>query len=123
MDERMEIFSSQNLEVQDWGLVEYGEAFLRQKTLVEECITGVSPDHLVLVEHPPVVTIGRSGDLEDLQISKQALHQKGVALHPVDRGGMTTFHGPKRFAFLFPETARCNRGRDSGLWPESGVQK
>jgi lipoic acid synthetase len=94
MDERMEIFSSQNLEVQDWGLVEYGEAFLRQKTLVEECITGVSPDHLVLVEHPPVVTIGRSGDLEDLQISKQALHQKGVALHPVDRGGMTTFHGP-----------------------------
>lgn len=94
LDERMEDFCLRGLELLDWGLLEYGEAFLRQKTLVEERIGGSSGDRLVLVEHPPVVTIGRSGSLEDLHISKKALGQKGVALYHVDRGGMATFHGP-----------------------------
>lgn len=94
LDERMEDFSLRGLELLDWGLLEYGEAFLRQKTLVEERIAGSSWDRLLLVEHPPVVTIGRSGSLEDLHISKKALSQKGVALYHVDRGGMATFHGP-----------------------------
>jgi lipoic acid synthetase len=82
------------LEVLDWGLLDYGEAFLRQKALVEKRIAGSSPDCLVLVEHPPVVTLGRSGSLDDLRISKGALTQKGVALYRVDRGGMATYHGP-----------------------------
>lgn len=83
------------MEIEDWGLLEYGEAFLRQKALVEERIAGSTSDLLILVEHPPVVTIGRSGSLvEDLRISKKALAQKGAALYQVDRGGMATFHGP-----------------------------
>jgi lipoic acid synthetase len=94
MDKRSENFSPKALEIEDWGLLEYGEAFLRQKALVEERIVGSSSDRLALVEHPPVVTIGRSGSLEDLRISKEALAQKGAALYQVDRGGMATFHGP-----------------------------
>ena len=82
------------LEVLDWGRLEYGEAFLKQKGLVEEGIAESSPDRLVLVEHPPVVTLGRSGGLEDLRISREALLRKGIGLHQVDRGGMATFHGP-----------------------------
>jgi len=95
MDKRMEESClQQNLEVLDWGPLEYGEAFLRQKALVEERVAGSVPDRLVLVEHPPVVTIGRSGGLEDLRVSEKALRQKGVAVFYVDRGGMATFHGP-----------------------------
>ncbi|MBM4340979.1 MAG: lipoyl synthase [Deltaproteobacteria bacterium] len=84
----------EGLEVLDWSLLEYGEALLRQKALVEERIAGSSSDRVVLVEHPPVVTIGRSGTFEDLRIPAEALRQRGVALHYVDRGGMVTFHGP-----------------------------
>jgi len=94
MDNENRGHASKHLEVLDWGLLEYGEALLRQKALVEERIAGSSPDHLVLVEHPPVVTIGRSGSSKDLHISKEALSQKGVALYHVERGGMATFHGP-----------------------------
>ena len=94
MDNENRGHALKHLEVLDWGLLEYGEALLRQKALVEERIAGSSPDHLLLVEHPPVVTIGRSGSSKDLNISKEALSQQGVALYHVDRGGMATFHGP-----------------------------
>lgn len=84
----------QDLEVLDWGFLNYQEALLRQKALVEQRFAGLAPDCLVLVEHPPVVTIGRSGTLKDLCLSREELHQKGIAIHQVDRGGMATFHGP-----------------------------
>jgi lipoyl synthase len=83
-----------DLKTLDWGLLPYSEAFERQKALVEARINGSLSDRLVLVEHPPVVTIGRSGGLKDLRISKEALNQKGVALYQVDRGGMATIHSP-----------------------------
>jgi len=82
------------LEVLDWGLLKYGEAFQRQLELVEARITGESPDRLVLVEHPPVVTLGRSSGAEDLRITEDALREKGIELCRVDRGGRATYHGP-----------------------------
>ena len=82
------------LEVLDWGLLTYGEAFQRQLELVEERIAGDAPDRLVLVEHPPVVTLGRSGGVEDLRIPEDALRSKGIELCHVDRGGRATYHGP-----------------------------
>ncbi|MBC2710926.1 MAG: lipoyl synthase [Desulfosarcina sp.] len=82
------------IQIIDWGVLDYGQALVRQQQMVAERIKGHSPDRLVLVEHPPVVTIGRSGSLKDLCIAKEALGQKGVSLHKVDRGGRATFHGP-----------------------------
>ena len=82
------------IQIIDWGLLDYGQAFVRQQQMVTERINGRRPDCLVLVEHPPVVTIGRSGSLEDLRIAKEALGQQGVSLQKVDRGGRATFHGP-----------------------------
>jgi lipoic acid synthetase len=84
----------QDLEISDWGVLEYDEAYLRQKAWVDERISGRASDRLVLVEHPPVVTIGRSGSTEDLRVPEEALHLEGIAFHRVDRGGMATFHGP-----------------------------
>ncbi len=82
------------VQIIDWGMLDYSKALVRQQQMVDERIKGRSPDRLVLVEHPPVVTIGRSGSLNDLHISKEALGQMGVSLQKVDRGGRATFHGP-----------------------------
>ncbi|MBI4777278.1 MAG: lipoyl synthase [Deltaproteobacteria bacterium] len=84
----------QALEVLDWGLLDYGEALERQEALVGERVAGTSPDRLVLVEHPPVVTVGRSGDTHDLLLSQEQLVRRGVAVHFVSRGGQATYHGP-----------------------------
>ena len=90
----METISFKTLEILDWGSLPYGEAFERQLALVEDRIAGLSTDRLVLVEHPHVITIGRSGGLQDLHVSQEGLHRRGVELYQVDRGGMATFHGP-----------------------------
>ena len=90
----MENRTLQEIEIIDWGLLDYGQALVRQQQMVADRIKGRSPDRLVLVEHPPVVTIGRSGSLKDLCVAKEDLDQKGVSLQKVDRGGRATFHGP-----------------------------
>lgn len=82
------------LEILYWGVVGYEEALRRQACMVAERIAGRCPDRLLLLEHPPVVTIGRSGGLEDLCVGPDVLRRNGVALHRVDRGGRATFHGP-----------------------------
>jgi lipoic acid synthetase len=89
----VQIQSFQKLEVLDWGCLGYKEAFQRQLAMVEERIAGASTDRLVLVEHPAVATLDRSGCLEDLRISETALRQKGVDFYRVNRGGQATFHG------------------------------
>ncbi len=86
--------SKGRLEIQDWGTVEYGEALRRQRAMAEERIAGKAPDRLVLVEHPPVVTIGRSGSEADLRLPEAVLRERGIAVSRVERGGMATFHGP-----------------------------
>jgi lipoic acid synthetase len=90
----MEVDSSRPLEILEWGYLPYAEALSRQERLVDERIADLAPDRLVLVEHPPVVTLGRSGGWQDLRSSKEALLRKGIDLYQVDRGGKATFHGP-----------------------------
>jgi lipoic acid synthetase len=85
---------SQNIEIVDWGRLPYGPAFERQKTFVEERQKGIQPDRLVMVEHPPVVTIGRSGNQKDVCLPDEMLRQRGVELYYIDRGGRATYHGP-----------------------------
>jgi lipoyl(octanoyl) transferase len=52
------------------------------------------PHVLLLVEHPPVYTLGKSGDAANLLASKEALAERGATFHHVGRGGDVTFHGP-----------------------------
>ena len=55
----------------------------------------VTPPHvLLLVEHPPVYTLGKSGDDAHLLLSKEALAARGATFHHIDRGGDVTYHGP-----------------------------
>jgi lipoic acid synthetase len=90
----MENHRLKEIQIIDWGVLDYARALIRQHQLVADRIKGRTLDRLILVEHPPVVTIGRSGSLKDLRVAKGVLEQKGISLHKVDRGGRATFHGP-----------------------------
>lgn len=81
--------------VLDLGLRDYAEALSFQRDLAAARLAGrVAEDVLVLVEHPPVITLGRSSKAAHLLASPEALAARGVALHEVERGGDVTFHGP-----------------------------
>jgi lipoyl(octanoyl) transferase len=77
------------------GTLSYAEALELQRTLAHDRISGVIPqDVLLLVEHPPVVTLGRSSKGKHLLASPEFLASRGVELFEVERGGDVTFHGP-----------------------------
>jgi lipoate-protein ligase B len=77
------------------GQLGYVDALELQRSLARERISGTIPqDLLLLVEHPPVVTLGRSSKQKHLVASPEFLQSKGVELFEVERGGDVTFHGP-----------------------------
>jgi lipoyl(octanoyl) transferase len=77
------------IEVIHAGVVPYGEALEWQRQLAEDRIAGRRPhDMLVLLEHPPVVTLGRNSHAGNL------LRPAGIDVFAVERGGDVTFHGP-----------------------------
>ena len=86
--------SQKPLEVLDWGCISYDASQEQQKCLVETRLAPNGRDRLILTEHPKVITLGSSGDLDDLRISKTFLRSQGVAVFASDRGGKATFHGP-----------------------------
>jgi lipoate-protein ligase B len=81
------------LRVEWLGRVPYGEALDFQRAAVEHRRVG-GPDRLLLLEHPPVITLGRSARRENLRTSRQELATRGVELFEVARGGDVTWHGP-----------------------------
>jgi lipoyl(octanoyl) transferase len=84
-----------DLWVSDLGRVPYGDVLDIQRAVARDRGAGVIPeDVLLLVEHPPVVTLGRSGRGEHLTASPAFLAARGVEVFEVERGGDVTFHGP-----------------------------
>lgn len=78
----------------DLGVTEYQSCWDLQRQLFERCLAGTVPDTLLLTEHRPVYTIGRSGDPNHLLAGTSELQEKGVAVFYNDRGGDITYHGP-----------------------------
>jgi lipoate-protein ligase B len=76
------------------GRLEYGAALALQRDLVERRKRGEILDHLLLLEHPHVITMGRTGRAAHLLASEEALRRAGVSFYPTDRGGDVTYHGP-----------------------------
>jgi len=76
------------------GLVPYGTALKLQRTLMELRKAGRIENTLLLLEHPPVITLGRNAEVGNVLASPEFLAQKGVDLFEIDRGGDVTFHGP-----------------------------
>lgn len=77
------------------GRMPYAQALELQRNVARDRISGVIPqDVLLLVEHPPVVTLGRSSKENNLMASPAFLAEHGIELFEVERGGDVTFHGP-----------------------------
>src|SRR4051812_19078070 len=78
----------------DLGTLDYTQAWKLQEQAHEEVLGG-GPERILLVEHPPVITLGRrDGVIRNLVASPESLAQLGVDLVQSDRGGDITFHGP-----------------------------
>ena len=81
--------------VADLRTARYADVLELQRDLARRRITGeIAEDVLVLVEHPPVVTLGRTAKSANLIASRELLASQGVELFDVERGGDITFHGP-----------------------------
>ena len=84
------------LEVRRLGLVPYGEALAMQRALVEERKAGRIPDLLLLLQHPPVITVGVRGDggRSNVVATNERLRELGIDVFETGRGGDVTYHGP-----------------------------
>ena len=76
------------------GRLGYAEAWDLQQRLVAARKTGAAPDLLLLCEHPHVLTLGRSGRIQNLRVPQSSLEPMGIELHHTNRGGDLTYHGP-----------------------------
>ena len=76
------------------GVVPYELALKRQQGLMQARAEGIIPDVLLLLQHPPVFTIGRFSGEEDIIASLETLTQEGIAVFHTNRGGGITYHGP-----------------------------
>lgn len=84
------------IEVKRLGLVPYEQALALQKQLVEDRKAQRIPDQLILLQHPPVITLGVKSrdDRTHVLASPDELSRQGVELFETGRGGDVTFHGP-----------------------------
>jgi lipoyl(octanoyl) transferase len=76
------------------GRVAYDEALRLQAELVELRYQGRIENVLLLLEHPPVLTLGRNANRSNVLASDALLASRGVTLHQINRGGDVTYHGP-----------------------------
>ncbi len=89
-----------NLITEDWGLIDYAEAWQRQESLFSQRLAqkvageAGAIDRIVLCEHPHVYTLGRSGKAANMLLSDEQLKRIGATYYHIDRGGDITYHGP-----------------------------
>jgi len=96
------------------GLTPYDAAWAYQRALANDMANGKTPpgqDTLILLEHPPVITIGRRGNQDEVLFSQEALGRRGVELRETNRGGAVTWHGPGQLVG-YPVFDLNHHGRD-----------
>ncbi|MBD3380549.1 MAG: lipoyl(octanoyl) transferase LipB [Candidatus Omnitrophica bacterium] len=97
------------MRIAELGIVDYLNALDFQKKTVEDRIAGRTEDTLILCEHRPVVTLGRTSGNKDL-LDPAFFQKKGVKVLRTSRGGLITYHSPGQLmaypVFLLPENSR-----------------
>lgn len=76
------------------GVQEYRATWALQRGLAEARRQGLAPDTVLLVEHPPTITLGRRGTPQHILLSPAERLRRDVPVIPIDRGGDVTYHGP-----------------------------
>ena len=95
---------NKNIIVLDLGILDYKTALIFQEKKLEEIIdikrtnrntdsSFKTPNYFLFVEHPPVITLGKSGQGKNLLLSKEELERKKIQFFNTNRGGDITFHG------------------------------
>ena len=92
-------FKMSRIEIEDWGLLPYDKAWKRQEQCLDEAVQRkgegkACANRIVLLEHPHVYTLGRSGKEGNMLLTSEGLERLGATLYHVDRGGDITYHGP-----------------------------
>ncbi len=78
----------------DLGRISYEKAYDIQLQYFEKRLSGEVPDTLFLLEHDPVITLGKGGDSTHLLLNEEMLKEKGIEFYRTTRGGDITYHGP-----------------------------
>lgn len=81
-------------EFHDLGHIDYAEAHLLQEALVAQRKADTALDKLLLLEHPPVITLGRAANRAHVLVDKDERARRGIELFETGRGGDVTYHGP-----------------------------
>jgi lipoyl(octanoyl) transferase len=99
------------------GKIEYDEAYKIQQEIVRLRQDGLVNDTILLLEHFPVITVGRSGDEDNIIITQEMLNENHVNVSHVNRGGDVTYHGPGQIVG-YPIIDLSNHGKDLKLYVE-----
>src|SRR5204862_7380856 len=108
------------------GLISYREGLELQRVLVERRKAGAISDVLLLLEHEPVITLGRNSKAENILASSEVLAQRGVEVHECDRGGDVTYPGPGQlvgYPIFDLRDGRDEQGRRTTIWPVEFVRR
>ncbi len=98
-----------DLELEWLGRIEYREAWALQRALVARRAAGGIGDRLLLLEHDPVLTIGRHASTDHVRASAGELEARGIEVIPAERGGDVTYHGPGQLV-AYPIVRLADRG-------------
>ncbi len=97
------------------GRLDYEAAWALQRQLCAERSAGEGSDTLLLLEHPPTITLGRAAHAEHILIDPVELRRRGVALVQSDRGGDVTYHAPGQLVG-YPILKLSRHGGDLGRY-------
>ena len=87
--------SSRKIYIADYlGIMSYEVALEQQQRLVRARAEDAIPDAIMLLQHPPVFTVGRFRGAEDIIVPSELLEQQGISVFQTSRGGSVTYHGP-----------------------------
>ena len=104
------------IQIEDWGVIDYMEAYARQRQIVDAVIAGGLP-RLIFCEHPPVLTLGRMTKADSLIFSREDIEVRGVKVYPIDRGGDVTLHAPGQMVvYVIMDLKTC--GKDLKVYLE-----
>lgn len=96
---------NKNIKFQDLGFLDYKKSWDYQEELFQEIVQSkiknkqnntqeATKNHFLIVEHPHVYTLGKSGDISNLLLNESQLAQKEISYYKINRGGDITYHGP-----------------------------
>ncbi len=105
--------SSRPAQIRTLGRVIYSAGLRMQQAMADYVKDGEKPDQVLVLEHPPVFTLGRNATRNDIHVNATFLEERGVEVFDTDRGGQVTYHGPGQIV-MYPICNLKGRRQDLG---------